>query len=97
MKSRHHWISCVLLPLLWRLERSRAQPNVVLKRNILELTNISASLSVLAYSYDEERTPQQEMEVMSIHNDGGDQAMVVKKSGYCFGIFRQTSPRWNKW
>lgn len=71
-----------------------ASSDLVLSEKIMKLSKIAAGLSSAAYKPNPDATGFDSFEVF--HQEP-DQAMVAKKEGYCYGVFRGTTLTWDDW
>eukprot|EP00527_Entomoneis_sp_CCMP2396_P004298 CAMPEP_0198141192 /NCGR_PEP_ID=MMETSP1443-20131203/4226_1 /TAXON_ID=186043 /ORGANISM="Entomoneis sp., Strain CCMP2396" /LENGTH=514 /DNA_ID=CAMNT_0043803845 /DNA_START=41 /DNA_END=1585 /DNA_ORIENTATION=+ len=69
--------------------------DVILSRHIMELANYTAYLSSLAY--EEAPSVDPDMDYLKFFDAEPDQALVIKRGGYCFGVFRGTTMTWDDW
>jgi len=61
----------------------------------MRLSKISAELSALAY--EEDPPAPTGYDYFGYFDTEPDQALVVRKNGYCFGAFRGTTLTWDDW
>jgi pimeloyl-ACP methyl ester carboxylesterase len=80
--------------LLGAIYPSSVTGDLVLNEKIMKLSKTAAELSALAY---EEDPPSEAYDNFGFFDDEPDQALVAKKSGYCFAAFRGTTLTAEDW